>query len=107
LAERRNRLAAACSDRIPRRTTLHDLVEETPRILPLAGDPGLVVVGKEVGLGNGHADLVAIEPSGRLAVVEIKSSRNAEAHRAVVAQILTYAANLKGLSPEAVERDVL
>ena len=91
----------------PDEQTLHDLVEETPRILPLAGDPRLVVVGKEVLLGNGYADLVAVEPSGRLVVVEIKLSRNAEARRAVVAQILTYAAHLKGLSPETVERDVL
>jgi len=91
----------------PDEQTLHDLVEETPRILPLAGDPRLVVVGKEVGLGNGYADLVAVEPSGRLAVVEIKLSRNAEARRAVVAQVLTYAAYLNGLSLEAVEREVL
>jgi hypothetical protein len=34
-------------------------------------------------------------------------SKNAEARRAVVAQILTYTAHLKGLSPEAVEREVL
>ena len=27
--------------------TLHDLAEETPQILPLAGDPRLVVVGKD------------------------------------------------------------
>jgi hypothetical protein len=80
-------------------------VEETPQILPLAGDPRLVVVGKEVGLGNGYADIVAVEPSGRLAVLEFKLSRNAEARRAVVAQVLTYAAHLKGLSPEAVELD--
>ncbi len=91
----------------PDEQTLHDLVEETPQILPLAGDPRLVVLGKEVALGNGYADLVAIEPSGRLVVAEIKLSRNAEARRAVVAQVLTYAAHLKGLSPEAVERDVL
>jgi hypothetical protein len=91
----------------PDEQTLHDLVEETPQILPLAGDPTLVVVGKEVGLGNGYADIVAVEPSGRLAVVDFKLSRNAEARRAVVAQVLTYAAHLKGLSPEAVERDVL
>ena len=58
-------------------------------------------------MGNGYADLVAIEPSGRLVVAEIKLSRNAEARRAVVAQVLTYAAHLKGLSPETVERDVL
>ena len=87
--------------------TLHDLVKETPRIPPLAGNPRLVVVGNEVGLGNGYADIVALEPSSRLAVVEFKLARNAEARRAVVAQILIYAAHLKGLSPEAVERDVL
>ena len=91
----------------PDEQTLHDLVEETPQILPLAGAPRLVVVGKEVGLGNGKADLVAVEPSGRLAIVEIKLSRNAEARRAVVAQVLTYAAHLKGLDPATVERDVL
>jgi hypothetical protein len=91
----------------PDEQTLHDLVEETPQILPLAGDPKLVVVGKEVLLGNGYADLMAIEPSGRLAIVEIKLSRNAEARRAVVAQILTYAAHLKGLSSETMQRDVL
>jgi hypothetical protein len=91
----------------PDEQTLHNLVEETPQILPLAGDPRLVIVGKEVGLGNGYADLVAIEPSGRLAVVEIKLSRNAEARRAVVAQVLTYAAHLKGQSPETLERHVL
>ena len=91
----------------PDEQTLHDLVEETPQILPLAGDPRLVMIGKEVLLGNGYADLVAVEPSGRLVVVEMKLSRNAEARRAVGTQILTYAAHLKGLSPETVERDAL
>ena len=31
----------------PDEQTLHDLVEETPQIMPLAGDPRLVVVGKD------------------------------------------------------------
>src|SRR5918997_1967452 len=62
----------------PDEQTLHDLVEETPQILPLAGDPRLVMIGKEVLLGNGYADLVAVEPSGRLVVVEMKLSRNAD-----------------------------
>ena len=60
----------------PDERTLHDLVEETPQILPLAGDPRLVMIGKEVLLGNGYADLVAVEPSGRLVVVEMKLFRN-------------------------------
>src|SRR5215207_2558964 len=87
--------------------TLHNLVEETPQIRPLAGDPRLVIVGKEVFLGNGYAELLAVEPSGRLVVIEIKLARNAEAYRAVVAHVFTYAAHLKGLDPTVLERDVL
>lgn len=41
----------------PDEQTLHDLVEETPQILPLAGNPRLVVVGEEVLVGNGYAGL--------------------------------------------------
>ena len=66
-------------------------------MLPLTGAPQLVVVGREVQLGNGYADLIAVEPSGRLAIIEVKLARNAEARRAVVAQVLTYAAYLRGM----------
>jgi hypothetical protein len=86
---------------------LHDLVEEAPHLLPLSGDPSLVVVGREVALGSGYADLVAVEPDGRLSVIEIKLRRNAEARRAVVAQVLMYAAFLKGVDARTLERDVL
>src|SRR3954453_2600282 len=86
---------------------LHDLVEEAPHLLPLSGDPALVVVGREVSLGSGYADLVAVEPDGRLSVIEIKLRRNAEARRAVVAQVLMYAAFLKGVDGRSLERDVL
>lgn len=86
---------------------LHSLVEEAPQILPLAGSPQLIIVGKEVLLGSGYADLLAIEPSGRIVILEIKLARNAEARRAVVAQVLTYAAYLKGLDPLVLERDTL
>ena len=77
--------------------TLHSLIEEAPQLLPLAGTPRLSVVGREVWLGNGYADLLAVEPSGRLAIIEIKLARSAEARRAVVAQVLAYATYLHGL----------
>ncbi len=67
----------------------------------------MVVVGREVALGNGWADLVAVEPTGRLAIIEIKLARNGEARRAVVAQILAYAAYLNGLDAAVLEQDVL
>ena len=36
----------------PNEAKLHDLVAEAPHILPLAGTPRLVVLGREVQLGN-------------------------------------------------------
>lgn len=86
---------------------LHRLVASAPQVLPLAGSPQLAVVGSEVQLGSGYADLVAIETSGRLAVIEVKLARNAEARRAVVAQALAYAAYLHGLDLEMLEGSVL
>jgi hypothetical protein len=91
----------------PDEATLHTLVERDPYLLPLAGSPRIAVVGREVRLGSGYADLVAIEEDGRLVVIEIKLARNAEARRAVVAQILAYASELQRLTPEDLEHDVL
>jgi hypothetical protein len=91
----------------PSEEALHDLVEDAPQLLPLSGDPTLVVVGREVSLGSGWADLVAIESDGRLVIIEIKLRRNAEARRAVVAQVLTYAACLKGVQPDLLESSIL
>jgi hypothetical protein len=60
-----------------------------------------------LGKSSGYAHLLAIEMSGRPAVIEIKLAKNAEARRAVVAQVLAYAAYLQGLTPEQLECDVL
>ena len=87
--------------------TLHTLVEQTPAILPLAGSPQLVILGREVNVGGGYADLVAVERTGRLAILEIKLAQNSESRRAVVAQVLTYAAYLRGLAVETLEGEVL
>src|SRR2546421_3159759 len=91
----------------PDEATLHNLVEKAPHLLPLAGTPRLIVLGREVQLGGGRADLVAIEPSGRLAIIEIKLAWNAEARRAIIAQVLAYAAYLWGLDQITLEQDVL
>ncbi|MFL5624307.1 MAG: hypothetical protein ACJ788_01775 [Ktedonobacteraceae bacterium] len=91
----------------PNEATLHTLVEEALHLLPLASTPRLIVVGREVQLGNGRADLMAIEPSGRIAIIEIKLARNAEARRAVIARVLAYAAYLWGMEQSTLEQDVL
>ena len=51
---------------------LHDLVENAPQMLPLAGSPQLTVLGREVRLGNGFADLIAVESTGRLVIIKVK-----------------------------------
>ena len=66
-----------------------------------------MVVGREVALGSGSAELIAVEASGRLAVIEVKLARNSEARRAVVAQVLTYAAFLHEMDVAKLEQDVL
>ena len=81
----------------PAEAALHDLVAASPELLPLLGKPRLAVLGREVQLGSGYADILAVEDSGRLVVIEVKLARNSEARRAVVAQVLAYAAYLQGM----------
>ena len=82
---------------------LHDLIEQTPEMLPLSGTPTLLILGREVSLGSGYADLLAVETSGRPVIIEVKLAQNTEARRAVVAQILAYAANLHGTTRQQLE----
>lgn len=91
----------------PDEQTLHELIAENPQLLPLAGSPQLTVLGSEVPLGNGSADILAVEPSGRPAVIEVKLAKNPEARRAIVAQVLAYAAFLQGLTVENLEQMIL
>ena len=87
----------------PDEATLHGLIEETPEMLPLSGAPPLLILGREVSLGSGYADLVGVEISGRPVIIEVKLAHSSEARRAVVAQILAYAANLHGTTREQLE----
>jgi hypothetical protein len=86
---------------------LHSVIERAPQLLPLAGDPQVTVVGREVRLGSGRADLVAIDTRGQLTVIEIKLRTNAESRRAVISQVLAYAAALHQLTIDQVEREIL
>ncbi len=91
----------------PSEAVLHDRVEEAPHLLPLSGDPQVIVLGREVQLGPGRADLLAIEPNGRPVLIEVKLKGNAEAKRAIIGQVLSYAAFLRGLSIEDLESTIL
>jgi hypothetical protein len=78
----------------PNEAQLHELIATAPEVLPLAGNPKLVVLGTEVQLASGRADIVAVETTGRPVVIEVKLSTNPESRRAVVAQVLSYASNI-------------
>src|SRR5919198_3836666 len=73
---------------------LHTLIEQSPQLLPLAGSPRLTILGREVRLGSGSADLIAVEPNGRLAVIEVKVANKPEGPRALAAPVPTLAAYL-------------
>jgi hypothetical protein len=91
----------------PNEAELHELISRTPELLPLSGAPDLVVLGNEVALGNGYADVLALERSGRFVLIEVKLARNGEARRAVVAQLLSYASFLRGNEVGALEQGTL
>lgn len=91
----------------PDEKTLHGLIAENPQLLPLAGSPQLTILGSEVQLGTRYADILAVEPSGRPAIIEVKLAKNSEARRAIVAQVLAYAAFLQGLTVENLEQENL
>jgi hypothetical protein len=87
---------------------LHDIVMSTPQLLPLSGTPDITVIGREVPLpASGFADVLAVEPDGRPVIIEVKLRNNAESRRAVIAQALSYAASLHGLSRRDFEEGVL
>jgi hypothetical protein len=71
------------------------------------GPRKLTILGREVRLGSGYADLIAVESTGRLVIIEVKLADNAESRRAVVAQVLSYAGYLQGLDPEQLESKIL
>lgn len=87
--------------------SLHRLIQLNPELLPIAGSLRLLILGSEVQLGNGYADILAVEPTGRPTIIEVKLARNAEARRGIVSQILAYAAFLRGMSVEGLEQGPL
>lgn len=89
----------------PDEKTLHGLIAENPQLLPLTGSPQLTILGSEVQLGAGYADILAVEPSGRPAIIEVKLAYNQEARSAIVSQTLYYAAFLQGLTVENLEQN--
>ncbi len=87
---------------------LQTFLKEHPDLMPLEEvdltAPPLLCIGWEVGLVSGAEDILYVDPSGLLTVVETKLRKNPEARREVVGQILEYAAQMSTWSAADVER---
>lgn len=88
------------SDRYDDEADLQRLLVDAPDLLPGVGP---AVATAEFPLLSGSVDIVVVEPSGELTVVECKLGRNREARRAVVGQVLSYASRISLLSVEEFE----
>jgi hypothetical protein len=84
---------------LPTEAELHDALTRYPELIPLS-DLGMstgVVIGRESTLAAGYADLVLVDETGQLCIVEVKNAGNPDTRR-VVAQLLDYAASLWGVT---------
>lgn len=76
---------------------------EDPAILRLEELPTVdstvrVTVGREAPLGSGFADAIWVDLEGRVTILEVKLRSNPEIRREVLAQALSYAAFLEGMT---------
>ena len=93
---------------VPTEAELHEVLMRHPELVP-ATDLGfgrMVTIGFETNLASGSADLVLVDDSGRICLVEVKKAGNPDTRR-VVAQVMDYAAALWGLTIEEFDRLVL
>ena len=67
------------------------------------GTPPLLCIGWEVNVASGTEDLLYVDETGLLTIVETKLRKNPEARREVVGQVLEYAAQACGWSSGDVE----
>lgn len=85
---------------------LHSAIAAHPEVLP-SEDIGLgplVTVANELDLGHGPMDTLAVDPSGRLVIIEFKRGSENPDVRKVVAQVLDYGSALWRLSYEGLEQ---
>jgi len=68
------------------------------------GTPPLLCIGWEVGVASGSEDLLYIDETGLMTVVETKLRKNPESRREVVGQILEYASCLCSWSATDIEK---
>lgn len=97
-----DRITVATEARIPSEQRLHRAIAEHPEVLPNEdlGIGTLVSLASEVLCEGGYIDLLAVDASGRLAIIEFKKGSENRDVRKVVAQLLDYGSSLWRMSEE-------
>jgi hypothetical protein len=87
----------------PDENQLQQMLYNSPELIPVRGGPTVAKVFiRECGLpGSGYTDLLGVDSTGEIYVVECKLATNPEIRREVIGQILEYAAYLWEMSFEA------
>lgn len=79
---------------------LQAIVANSPTLLPgEGGAPVVIVTEMEIDAAR-YPDVIGVDESGEITIVECKLRANSEIRRAVVGQVLSYASGLWGLSYE-------
>jgi hypothetical protein len=84
-------------------TFLRDHAELIPVDEIELGTPPLLCIGWEVSVASGSEDLLYVDETGLLTIVETKLRKNPEARREVVGQVLEYGAQASAWSPNDIE----
>lgn len=86
---------------------LQDIMERFPGLVlsPLPDDdrPDIWTIGREVGVHSGSIDLLLVDSTGHVWVVETKLSKNPEVRKQVAGQVLSYCADVTQWSAEDLE----
>lgn len=104
-----NSIALLPEAKVGQEELLQQAIKQNPQLIPAADyDLGeLLVVDREATAGNGYADLVCLDPSGQIVIVEMKRGPENPDSRRVVAQVLEYGAHFWQMTAEEFERRAL
>jgi Holliday junction resolvase-like predicted endonuclease len=78
---------------------LEDWIENDPSLV----QSGLEIIGRQISIDGGKLDLLALDPQGRLTIIEIKRGM---LRREIIAQILDYASSLHQISDDELEEKI-
>jgi len=96
------------SSKFKQEAVLQDYLAQYPELLPLhevEDNPApMIAIGREVAVPSGAIDLLFLDTSGRLTVVETKLAKNPQVRREVIGQIIEYASFLCQWDADKIEQ---